>query len=415
MAQEIAQARQEGSQTVRERPPVGESQSNGMIERTLGLVAGQARTLKAALERWMGVKVSPDARILCWLVEFAAYLMHRFGNGKAPLHRLDGRRGNTSILEFGAKVLYMPAKPTSKRRNVGATIPPRSVCWHTELVVGSSGCHQARAGDQDSCRNHQKWERWDADRILGMRAVLWPPDGTDNAFDSQVGMERPAEVVPRSTGEVGVRGFHAREHFQVLCGFGLGTCFCRRVLLFFSFLFFFFSFLFFSFLFFSFRFFSFSFFFSFFFFLFSLFSCLFSLFSFLFSLFSFLFSLFSVLFSLFSFSLFLFFSFSLFLFFSFSLFLFFSFLSPDQPPKVYEEVTKLPTSTTAANQAAASSASISAATCDPRHHRTGEPLHECSRGSQALVARTEEDNRFWPTTNLENQVLIPTSPKWVTK
>ena len=31
-------------------------------------------------------------------------------------------------------------------------------------------------------------EKWDADRILGMRA--WSPDGSDNAFDIQVGLER---------------------------------------------------------------------------------------------------------------------------------------------------------------------------------------------------------------------------------
>ena len=45
-------------------------------------------------------------------------------------------------------------------------------------------------------------ERWDADRILGMRAVPWSPDGSDNAFDIQVGMERPAEMVPRAPGDV---------------------------------------------------------------------------------------------------------------------------------------------------------------------------------------------------------------------
>ena len=39
---------------------------------------------------------------------------------------------------------------------------------------------------------------WDADKILGMRAVPWPPDGSDNAFDIQVGMARPAEMAPPS-------------------------------------------------------------------------------------------------------------------------------------------------------------------------------------------------------------------------
>ena len=44
LAREIAQARQERSQTVPERPPVGESEFNRIMERTAGLVAGQART-----------------------------------------------------------------------------------------------------------------------------------------------------------------------------------------------------------------------------------------------------------------------------------------------------------------------------------------------------------------------------------
>ena len=42
-----------------------ESQSNGIFGRAVGLVAGQARTLKAALERRIGTRVWSDARILC--------------------------------------------------------------------------------------------------------------------------------------------------------------------------------------------------------------------------------------------------------------------------------------------------------------------------------------------------------------
>ena len=39
---------------------MGESQSNGIIERAVGLVAGQARTLKAASEHRIGTRVLPD-------------------------------------------------------------------------------------------------------------------------------------------------------------------------------------------------------------------------------------------------------------------------------------------------------------------------------------------------------------------
>ena len=113
LAREVAEARHEGNQTVPERPPVGQSQSNGIIERTVGLAAGQARTLKAALEDRIGVKVPLDARMLCWLVEFAACLMNRCDigrEGKTPTHRLHRRWDNTPILEIWEKILCMLAK-----------------------------------------------------------------------------------------------------------------------------------------------------------------------------------------------------------------------------------------------------------------------------------------------------------------
>ena len=101
LAREVAQARQEGSQTVPERPPVGESQSNGIIERAVGPMAGQARTLKASLEQRIGTRVPPDARTLCWLVEFAAYLMNRCdtgSDGKTLLHETSWPKGQRTDL-----------------------------------------------------------------------------------------------------------------------------------------------------------------------------------------------------------------------------------------------------------------------------------------------------------------------------
>ena len=61
----------------------------------MGLVASQARTVTAALEHRIGTRVPPDARILCWLVEFPAHLMNRCDIGsdrRTPLHKLQGRR-----------------------------------------------------------------------------------------------------------------------------------------------------------------------------------------------------------------------------------------------------------------------------------------------------------------------------------
>ena len=203
LAREIAKAHQEGSQ------------SNGIIEGAAGLVAGQARTLKAALEHRIGTRIPPDARILCWLVEFAAYLMNSLGSdGKAPLQRLHGRRDNTPIPEFGEKLLYMPAKPAR-----GGECEPRfqpGVCVgmlyasSEAVVVTEPG--QAVKTHAANVRKIPESERWDADRILTMRAVQWSPDGSDKAFDIQVGMERLAEVVPRSPREVLTESKVARTH-----------------------------------------------------------------------------------------------------------------------------------------------------------------------------------------------------------
>ena len=167
-----------------ERPPVGESQSNGIIERAVGLVVGQARTLKAALEHRIGTRIPPDARILCWLVEFAAYLMNRRdigSDGKTPLQRPHGRWDNTQILEFGEKILYMPAKPAR-----GGKWEPR---FHPGIFVGmlSSSSEAVVVTEQGlaiktrsaNMRRVPETERWDADRILEMRATPWSPDGSD--------------------------------------------------------------------------------------------------------------------------------------------------------------------------------------------------------------------------------------------
>ena len=100
LAREIAQARQEGSQTMPETAPVGESQSNGITERAVELDSGQFRTLNAALEHRIGTRVPPDARILWWMVEFAAYLMNRCDIGSDERHRSKDYTGEGTTHRF---------------------------------------------------------------------------------------------------------------------------------------------------------------------------------------------------------------------------------------------------------------------------------------------------------------------------
>ena len=137
-------------------------------------------------------------------------------DGKTPLQRLHGRRDNTPIQEFGEKILYMPAKPAR-----GAKWEPR---FHPGVFVGmlDSWSEAVVVTEQETAiktrlaniRRISGSERWDADRILEMRAVPWSPDGSETVSDIQAGMERPAEVMPRVAGEVLMEHRVARAYLR---------------------------------------------------------------------------------------------------------------------------------------------------------------------------------------------------------
>ena len=128
-------------------------------QRAVGLVAGQART-----------RVPPDARIWCWLVEFAAYLMHRCdisSEGKTPLQRLHGRKDNKQILDFGEKILYVPAKPArggkcETRFHPGVFVGMLNLSSKAVVVTEQGLAIKTRA----NVRRIPESKRWDADRIL---------------------------------------------------------------------------------------------------------------------------------------------------------------------------------------------------------------------------------------------------------
>ena len=134
-----------------ERPPVGESQSNGILELTA--------------------------------VGFAAYLMNQCAigsDGKTPIRRLHERRDNTPILEFWDKILYMLAKPARGRK-----WDPRFFLGVFVGMLNSSSEAVVLTEQGSAIKTH----------AANIRRVPWSPDGSDNAFDIQVGMERPAEMV----------------------------------------------------------------------------------------------------------------------------------------------------------------------------------------------------------------------------
>ena len=65
-------------QTMKEGSPVGDSKSNGFIERTIQSVQGQIRTMKAALEARLGTKVATNSPMFSWMAVHAANILNMF-------------------------------------------------------------------------------------------------------------------------------------------------------------------------------------------------------------------------------------------------------------------------------------------------------------------------------------------------
>ena len=99
---------------------VGDSDSNGTIERAIQDVEGQTRTLRAALEERVQERVDLDNPVVPWMVRHAAYLITRCRirpNGRTSFQVMKGRRSNTKMAEFGEivhfkipKTNFMPGK-----------------------------------------------------------------------------------------------------------------------------------------------------------------------------------------------------------------------------------------------------------------------------------------------------------------
>ena len=94
-----------------ENSPVGESKSNGFIERTNQTIEAQIRTMINALEARIGCSLSPDTCVRLWLVIHAGALRSLYETGKdgrVPFQRLRGRKLKMDALEFGESIHYLP-------------------------------------------------------------------------------------------------------------------------------------------------------------------------------------------------------------------------------------------------------------------------------------------------------------------
>ena len=187
-----------GGRCVVEHSPVGESQSNGVIERAVKSVEGQVRVAKLALEARVAGRVGPGHAAMSWLVEYAAFLLNRFEvgkDGRTAYERNKGKPAKTHGIEFGEIVWW-------RRRPAGDLAAKLSSLWESgvflgvkgvsgELIIGTAqGIWRTR-----TVRRKPAEERWELDALAGLKGVPWNMSGeeTEETQDDGVIVPKPVE------------------------------------------------------------------------------------------------------------------------------------------------------------------------------------------------------------------------------
>ena len=177
LQKEIAKQRGEAP-TGLENFRIGDSNSNGKIERTIREVKGMIRTLRSALEGNIKEKITLADQVVPWLVRHAAYLITRCRvgkDGKTAMQRIKGRKISAPMVEFGESILFKLPKVKNMpgdfedRFEVGLWLG--CTVRSGEHIVGTkSGVHKV-----SSLMRRSDDKRWSAEMIKDIKGSPMEP------------------------------------------------------------------------------------------------------------------------------------------------------------------------------------------------------------------------------------------------
>ena len=122
-----------------EESPVGESESNGMVERAIQEVQGQIRTMRAAWESRYGRQMTGTVQVLPWMVRHAGNLYSRFtvgANEKTPYWRVKRAKLQCGTRRFRGMRVVFEARNCGNAQS-GSKMGKRSMVWHQGHVNGA--------------------------------------------------------------------------------------------------------------------------------------------------------------------------------------------------------------------------------------------------------------------------------------
>ena len=117
-----------------ENSKVGDSNSNGKVERAIRDVGNMIRTLKSALSENSNMTLNLDMNIVPWMVRHAAYLITRCrvrSCGKTSVQLIEGQKSLTKLVPFGETVMFKNPKTSQAVGSFEET-------WETGVCVGTT-------------------------------------------------------------------------------------------------------------------------------------------------------------------------------------------------------------------------------------------------------------------------------------
>ena len=209
LIKKIRTHRGDQTQTMQENSPVGDSRSNGMIERTIQTVQGQIRTMRSALEARLGVKVLPTSPAFAWLVSHAANIITlcEVGkDGRVPYQRLRGRKMQPELVEYGECVMCLPLKHLEMGKAEARWIPGVFIGMKMnsgeKLIATETGIIKVR-----TIRRQLEAERWNVEQHQWINKFPWRPYSNSN--EDEVHIRPPQPVTPEA--DNGERMQHQRD------------------------------------------------------------------------------------------------------------------------------------------------------------------------------------------------------------
>ena len=164
--------------TAIEQSGVGDSNSNGKVERTIQDYKGLTRTMRSVLEFRLGIKITLDNPIVPWMIRHVGHILtfcRVRDHGRTAYNVTKGRKITCKLVPFGERVLFK----IPKTNKLPGDFQDR---WESGIWLGfmmRSGEHLVSADDgvHKVCtvRRVDPSTRWSVELVNGIKALRRSP------------------------------------------------------------------------------------------------------------------------------------------------------------------------------------------------------------------------------------------------